>query len=270
MRSFREEYQREMDRVGTFHLDVERVSDEIHHHKLQKARRRRMIMSATSAAAVFLLLGGVVTAMNYGSSFIQVRDNGFSITSEKWQDTESNMGREGVEDAGEPLALAEEQPGQVPMEAEAECVVYEMEVKEYDSLDAFQEANVVVVPLPDMQLLGGDVSEQNIHLIGNQLYICFRDTQERSFSIMQMDHRESQAYASASAYGGEAANERNYTTSQGYTYKVIDIIDDSDVSNIECAISLYGRDLLVGFRGYTQEEAYAVLQSMDLGVYLNE
>jgi len=36
LRSFREEYRREMDRVGTFHLDIERMSDEIHHHKLQK------------------------------------------------------------------------------------------------------------------------------------------------------------------------------------------------------------------------------------------
>ena len=163
--------------------------------------------------------------------------------------------------------MAEDPSGQVPKEAEAECIVYEMEIKEYDSLDAFREENTVVVPIPDMQLLGKDVAKQNIHVMGNQLYICFQDSQERIFSIMQMDHRESQAYASSSAYAGEAANERNYTTSQGYTYKVIDIIDGSDVSNIECAISLYGWDLLVGFRGYTQEEAYAVLQSMDLGVY---
>ena len=65
MRSFREEYQKEMDRQGTFHLDAERVSDEIHHHKLRKARRRRAMASVASAAAVFLLLGGVATAMNY-------------------------------------------------------------------------------------------------------------------------------------------------------------------------------------------------------------
>ncbi len=268
MRSFREEYQREMDRVGTFHLDVSRVSDEIHHHKLQNARRRRMLVSTASAAAVFLLLGGVATAMNYGSGFIQVRNNGFSITGEKWRVTESGMGPEGVEDAGEPLALAREMPEQAPEEAGTECIAYEMELMEYDSLDALLEDGTVIVPVPDIQLLGEGVSEQNIHLMGNQLYISLWDTQERFFSIMQMDHRESQAYASSSAYAGEAANERNFTTSQGYTYKVIDIIDGSDVNNIECAISLYGRDLLVGFRGYTQEEAYDVLQSMDLGVYM--
>jgi len=256
-----------MDQAGTFHLDVERVSDEIHHHKLRKVRRRRMLVSAASAAAVFLLVGGVVTAMNYGSGFIRAHDNGFSITSEKWRDSESEMGTEGA-DTGQPPALTRERSGQNPEETEAECIVYETESKEYDSLAAFQEENTVVVPLPDMRLLGGDAAEQNIHLVGNQLYICFRDTQERIFSIMQMDHRGSQAYAASSAYAGEADNERDYTTAQGYTYKVIDIIDDSDVSNIECAISLYGRDLLVSFRGYTQEEAYAILQSMDLGVYL--
>ncbi len=266
MRSFREEYKREMDRVGTFRLDVEQISDEIHHHKLQKAQRRRMIVSTASAAAVFLMLSGVVTAMNYGSGFIQVRDNGFSITSEKWRDTESGATEETVEDI-QPMALSAEQPTQVSG-TEVECAAYEMEIKEYDSLDALLEEGAVTVPIPDLRLLGEEVTAQSIHLMENQLYISLLDKQERFFSIMQLDHREDQAYATSSAYAGEAVNERNYTTSQGYTYKVIDIIDGSDVGNIECAISLYGRDLLVGFRGYTQEEAYDVLQSMDLGVYV--
>lgn len=266
MRSFREEYQREMDRVGTFRLDVEQISDEIHHHKLQKAHRRRVIVSTASAAAVFLMLSGVVTAMNYGSGFIQVRENGFSITSEKWRYTESDA-TEGMAEDAQPMALSMEQTGDTS-DAEAECVVYEMEIREYDSLDALLQEGAVIVPIPDMQLVGEDVSVQSIHLVENQLYISLLDKQERFFSIMQLDHREDQAYATSSAYAGEAANERNYTTAQGYTYKVIDIIDGSDISNIECAISLYDRDLLVGFQGYTQEEAYAILQSMDLGVYV--
>ena len=137
-----------------------------------------------------MLLGGVATAMNYGSSFIQVRDNGFSITSEKWRDTESGTGTEGVEDTGQPLALTRERSRQMPEEMEAECIVYEMEIKEYDSLAAFLEESTVVVPLPDMQLLGGDAAEQNIHVLGDQLYISLLDTQERIFSIMQMSKND--------------------------------------------------------------------------------
>ena len=95
LRSFREEYQKEMDRQGTFHLDAERVSDEIHHHKLKNARRRRAMASVASAAAVFLLLGGVATAMNYGSSFIQVRHNGFSITGPQQADAGGEAGKIG-------------------------------------------------------------------------------------------------------------------------------------------------------------------------------
>lgn len=264
MRSFREEYQREMDRVGTFRLHVEQISDEIHHHRLQRAHRRRIIASTASAAAVFLLLSGVVTAMNYGSGFIQVRDNGFSITSEKWRSTEGETTEDMAEDT-QLMALSAEQPEQV---AEVECAAYEMEIREFDSLDALLKEDLVIVPIPDLRLLGEDVSAQSIHLMENQLYISLLDKRERFFSLTQLDHREDQAYAMSSAYAGEAANERDYTTSQGYTYKVIDIIDGSDISNIECAISLYGRDLLVGFHGYTQEEAYDVLQSMDLGVYV--
>lgn len=262
MRSFREEYQREMEQAGSFRLDAERVSDEIHHHKMKSVRRRRMLVSAASAAAVFLLLGGVATAMNYGGGFIQVRRNGFSITNQQAENVESGAEES---DAGQTPMLTKERARQVPEELEVELC--DIELKEYDSLAVFQEENHIVVPVPDMQLLGGDAAQQSIHILGNQVYIRIQDTQERSFSLMQMDHRNNQAYASSSAYAGEAANERNYTTKQGYTYKVIDIMDGSEVSSIECAISLYGRDLLVGFRGYTQEEVYEVLQTMDLGVY---
>lgn len=260
MRSFREEYQKEMDRQGTFHLDAERVSDEIHHHKLKKAHRRRAMASVASAAAVFLLLGGVATAMNYGSSFIQVRHNGFSITGPQQADA---GGEAGTSVPGP----AKERSRQRSEEAEPECVAYQMEVKEYDSLSAFKEDTDISVPLPDLELLGGEAADQSVHIVGDQVYIRIQEEQDRMFSVMQMDHRGSQGYAASSVYSGEAANERNYTTSQGYTYKVIDLMEDGEVSSIECAISLYGRDLLVGFWGYTQEEAYTVLQTMDLDVY---
>lgn len=264
MRSFREEYQREIERAGTFRLDVGQVSDEIHHHKMQSARRRRMLVSAVSAAAIFLLVGGVATAMNYGGGLIQVRNNGFSIVSQPAGGEENGAGGE---DAGQTPMLARGRSVQETEELETECIVCDMDFKEYDSLAAFREENHIAVPMPDMQLLGGDTAEQYIHMLENQVYIRIQDTQDRYFSIVQMDHRDDRAYASSSAYAGEAANERNYTTDQGYTYKVIDIMDGGDISSIECAISLYGRDLLVSFRGYTQEEAYEVLQTMDLGVY---
>ncbi len=265
MRSFREEYRKEVDQAGTFHLDARQVSDEIHHHKMKSARRRRMLGSAASAAAVFLLVGGMATAMNYGGGFIQVRHNGFSITSQP------SGGAEGTEesaDRGQTPMPAKNRSGQAGEEPEElEVMVCDIEPVEYDTLDAFREETGIVVPVPDMELLGGDTAEQYIHMLGDQVYICIQDVQERSFSIIQVDHREDQAYASSSAYPGEAVNERNYITAQGYTYKVIDIMDGGEISSIECAISLYGRDLLVGFRGYTQEEVYEVLQTMDLGVY---
>ena len=262
MRSFKEEYQREMDFAGTFRLDVKQVSDEIHHHKLKRAHRRRIMMSAASAAAVFLLVGGMATAMSYGSSIIRVRDNGFSITSENAQATEE----EDIEQA--PLLAKNGSRGAVePVE---ECSIREMGAREYKSLQDFQTESGIIVPVPDLQLVGGDTAEQIIHVFDNQVHICIQDDQERSFTILQVDHRNDMAYAAASAYSGEAANERNYTTAQGYTYKVIDIMDGDELTNIECAVSLYGRDLMVGFYGYTEEEAYSVLRTIDLGLYIKD
>lgn len=265
MRSFKEEYQREMDRVGTFHPDVKQISDEIHRHKLRSIRRKRIMISAASAAAVFLLIGGMATAMNYGGGIIRVRDNGFSITSE-------NVGAVDSEETGQTPMLTKERQGRAAESAEPveQCSVYEVEPREYKSLQDFQAESGIIVPLPELQLVGGDTAEQSVHVLGNHVYISVRDDQERNFSIMQVDHRNDMAYAAASSYSGEAVNERNYTTAQGYTYKVIDIMDGDELVNIECAVSLYGRDLLVGFYGYTQEEAYDILKTIDLGVYIKD
>lgn len=262
MRSFKEEYQREMDLVGTFRPDIKQVSDEIHHHKLKRIRRRRIMMSAASAAAVFLLIGGMATAMNYGSSIIRVRDNGFSITSENAQALEGD-------DVGQTPRLTKDSINGATEPVE-QCSIREVEPREYQTLQDFQTESGIIVPVPDLQLVGGDTAQQVVHVFDNQVYIRILDDQERSFTILQMDHRDDMAYAAASSYSGETANERNYTTAQGYTYKVIDVMNDDEPVNIECAVSLYGRDLLVGFYGYTQEEAYRVLNTMDLGIYIRE
>lgn len=264
MRSFREEYREEMDRVGTFHLEAAQVSDEIRHHKRKTAGRRRTLMTAAAAAAVFLLVGGVATAMGYGSSFIRVRNNGFSITSESGEFPEEQGEEQLLELSEQRLEAVIAETDETEPEFE-EC---EITAREYDSLESFCQEEDITVPLPDLQLVSGDTVEAYINVYDSQLYISLWDTQGKSVSLMQMDHRGELAYASSSTYGGEAVNERNYTTGQGYTYKVIDIMEEGQLCDIECAISLYGRDLLVGFRGYTQEEAYKVLESMDLGSYI--
>lgn len=261
MRSFKEEYKRELDQVGTFHPDVDQMSNELYHYKLKRGRRRRIMISAASAAVMFLLVGGMATAMNHGGGFIRVRNNGFSITSE-------NAGAAESGDIAQQPSLARERSRVTEAEPVAQCGAYEVEAREYKALEDFREESGIIVPVPDLQLVGGDDAEQYIHVFGNQVYIRIQDDQERNFTLVQVDHRNDKSYAAASSYSGKASNERNYTTAQGYTYKVIDIMDGDELVNIECAVSLYGRDLLVGFYGYTQEEAYEVLQSMDLGVYI--
>lgn len=264
MRSFREEYQKEMDRVGTFHLEAVQVSDEIRHHRRKTAGRRRALITAASAAAVFLLVGGAATAMGYGSGLIRVRNNGFSITSESGEFTED----QGEEQPLERSRQRAEDAAAETDETEPEFEECEITAREYVSLESFRQEEDITVPLPDLQLVGGETAEVYINVLDAHLYISLWDAEGKSISLMQADHRGDAAYASSTVYGGEAANERNYTTGQGYTYKVIDIMEGNQLADIECAVSLYGRDLLVGFRGYTQEEAYAVLESMDLGVYV--
>lgn len=263
MRSFKEEYKGEMDRAGTFHPDVNKVLDEFQRYRKKRDRGRRIMISAASAATLFLLVGGMAAAMNYGGGFIHVRDNGFSITSENAQAMDSGGDRQ--------PPLSKERSRAAGAEPTEQCYSLEIQAQEYDSLKEFDERSGVIMPLPDLQLVGGDDAKQYIHVLDSQVYVRIQDDdQDRYFSLVQMDHRNDLAYAAASAYSGVAENERNYTTAQGYTYKVIDLMEGDELLSIECAISLYGRDILAGFFGYTQEEAYAVLESIDLGIYINE
>lgn len=221
------------------------------------------MISAASAATLFLLVGGMAAAMNYGGGLIRVRDNGFTITSENAQVVDSGGSQQRS-------PLYKERSRAAGTEPAEQCDIQEIQAQEYDTLEEFCENSGVIMALPDMQLVGGDDADQNIHVLDSQVYIRIQDVdQERYFSLVQMDHRNDSAYAAASAYSGTAANERNYTTAQGHTYKVIDLVEGDELVSIECAISLYGRDILAGFFGYTQEEAYAVLESIDLEIYIN-
>ncbi|MCM1118036.1 MAG: hypothetical protein NC543_01560 [bacterium] len=221
------------------------------------------MISAASAATLFLLVGGMAAAMNYGGGLIRVRDNGFSITSENAEAVDS-----GGDQRQYPLSKVRSRAvGAEPVE---QCDVHEIQAQEYESLEEFNERSGIIIPLPDLQLVGGDEAKQYIRVLDNQVYLRIQDDdQERYFSLVQMDHRNDLSYAAASSYSGTVANERNYTTAQGYTYKVIDLMEGDELISIECAISLYGRDILAGFYGYTQEEAYAVLRSIDLGIYIS-
>lgn len=262
MRSFKEVYKREMDRAGTFHPDVNQVLDEFQRYRRKRDRGRRIMISAASAATLFLLVGGMAAAMNYGGGLIRVRDNGFSITGENAQVVDSGGDQQ--------RPLSKERSRVAGTELVEQYDIHEIQAQEYDSLEEFSERSGVIMPLPDLQLVGGDDAKQYIHVLDNQVYVRIQDDdQERYFSLVQMDHRNDSAYAAASAYSGTAANERNYTTAQGYTYKVIDLMEGDELVSIECAISVYGRDILAGFYGYTQEEAYTVLKSIDLGIYIS-
>ncbi len=116
--------------------------------------------------------------MNYGSSFIQVRHNGFSITGPQQADA-------GGETGTSVPGLAKERSRQRSEEAEPECVAYQMEVKEYDSLSAFKEETGISVPLPDLELLGGEAADQSVHIVGDQVYIRIQEEQGRLEDILK-------------------------------------------------------------------------------------
>lgn len=89
MDKFQDAYQEAAKELPKFHMDAEKVQDELHHYKMVKQGRRYLIMKGCTAAAIFLLCGaGTVAAKNFRNSFVRVSDNGFVISSGNTMDQE--------------------------------------------------------------------------------------------------------------------------------------------------------------------------------------
>ena len=94
MDKFQDAYREAVEELPGFHMDADRVQDELHHYKMLKQGRKYLITRGCTAAAVFLLCGaGTVAAKNIRDSIIRVNDSGFVITSENAApDTETGRG----------------------------------------------------------------------------------------------------------------------------------------------------------------------------------
>ena len=288
MRNFREEYKKSVRELPEFHMDADRVKDELHHRKMVAARRRKTMISVASAACLFLLCSvGTVAAVNYHSSRIQVERNGFSFLGEGSEVSEASedtpeiasfkaLPQEGRIAAYDGTKEADGVDGEIFGEVyddAVECEVEVVEEREYDSVEEFRQNEDVVIAIPELTILGSAEALKNqLVMVSDAMQMVYVsiDFGEKHFSMRQTDNREYPVYASSTVYPGEAGNIREVVNEQGLTYQVFDSIEGEEVISVHAAISVNGRDLTFTFSGYKNVEVDAVLKQLDVSIYFVE
>ncbi|MGN1147120.1 MAG: hypothetical protein ACI4TB_01775 [Lachnospiraceae bacterium] len=277
MKDFREAYKEAVDGIQVPVITVEQIADEGRRKKIIQYRRYRKFMAVATAACVFLVCtAGVAAAAGYAKSVIKADEFGFKTADTEtarlnnWAEDEKGLQEASLESA----MVTEEaydfqEDGDAGIEAASVMEMEEVEQREYGSYAEFREGSQIPLALPDTALLGQPILSELYLVCGEDFLFARIDAEDRYFMINQSYYGETQGHASSIVYPDGVCNERSYTTVQGFTYTVIDSVNTGDEPPcIHAAISIGDYELIVDFDGYSEEEAFKILDAMDLTIYL--
>lgn len=265
MDKFRDAYRDAVEELPKLGMSADMVGDELHHYRMKRQRRNYLIVKGCTAATVFLLCGvGTAAAKSYHDSVIRVNETGVVITA---QEPEEKEDFSDIFSFFEQLGGVFSMAGAGPEEIEGESC--ELEVREYDSLEAFFAEENVKVAFPDAKLFGTEFDMEKVHMVedGREVSVHLYN-EECNFSLNQFDHRDVVSYSTAMSFGGQSGNERSFTNAQGLSYVVFDTLDEEGrVISVSAVISVNGWDLTLTFRGFDTKVIERILNSIDLSIY---
>lgn len=245
------------------------------HSVLNKARRRRAKLryaGQKSVTIVTLMLlvcvGGFTTvhAANYLGSIIRVSDRGF-VSGDIYTMTGSGNGAENKakrDGSEEGEGIYEDEPAELSDAVEI-VELDEMMNLQFDSVEDFQrECPDRIIALPALE-----AQEEEVHVVGDMIYVRYRISENQCIDLQCFDYHGTQGHSAAVSFGEEICNERSYTTSQGFTYTLIDgVIDPEDgEQRIHGAVSVEYYEIFINFYGFEEDEAQQVLEGIDLSLY---
>lgn len=295
MKSFREAYKREVERIPVPVITMEQIVDEKRRKRIITYRKHRRMMAVASASCVFLLCtAGAVATARQDRSVIEADEYGFRTA-----DAETAQLNRGIAEADEERSLvmadagdyadgavwaysreaSEEKEQQSAAmaggadTAAAEEAVEEAEEpeeaaeREYFSYGAFTEKEQMPFAMPELSLLG-EIASEHYTILGDTFLLGRVESDKGLFMVNQTYYGNTLGHASDIAYPEGVCNEREYVTSQGFIWLVVDSEkEEEDILRIHAAISAGDYELIVNFDGYTEEEAYSILEAMDLTRY---
>lgn len=282
MNDFKECYQSAVnDMLGEkeFHIDASQCMDVRRHNRFMARRLKRTAASAFSAACVIFLCGfGTVKAAEYIENVIRVNRWGFesadaaTMARNEAEDTQAHIVSEELginpEAADAGAWDSEEEGGQASQkEAIEELKIEDIPVKNYNSLEEFEENEDIIFPQPSIILSGG-AETVDITICGDWAMARY-DMDGKVVWVERTDYANTQGHASSKVFPGGVCNERAYTTAQGYTYTLVDSVreNDEEALQIHGAVTVGTYEAYIDFMGYTEEEAKKMIESIDLSEY---
>lgn len=273
MKSFKKEYCEMMDSLHTPQFDSGKMERADKRYRHLQTRHRLTI--AASAAVLFLLCTvGVQAAKNYGKSFIFADENGFFTADEKTALEQRNG--ETTEAAAMYEYISEQESatddtGQTLEGTDipefTDCKGEELDSMEYMSYEQVKAAGFTIA-LPDFSLFGRSIERQDYYTLDDSYVMVMIEAGDRKFYMDQSYYGNSEGHSSSTVYADGLCNQRNYISADGYLYLIADSCPDKEEERgIHAAISVGDYELIMDMYGYSEEEAYAILDSMDLSVY---
>lgn len=287
MNNFGDAYKRAVDKIKVPVVTANQIADEGCRKRVASYRIKRQFMAVAAAACVFVLCSlGVAAAAGYAKSVIRATEYGFETADEQTALLNNGSKDSGYSGTGEETdleLLSAREAGSAESGArQADELQSKEEAAEYDSVveneleeqifhsrEDFLNAGLMPAALPKEELISGEDFSEEYIVCGDMLLLVRTEAKDRLFMMNQTYYGDTFGHASSVVYPEGVCNEREYMTGQGYVYKVVDsVCEEGEVCRIHAAISVGDYELIVDFSGYSEEEAFCILDSMDLNIYL--
>lgn len=263
MKSFKKEYRQAMDAIQTPQFEPEKMKKAEKRYK--KAVIRQWVTVAASAAVLLVLCSaGSQAAKNYSKSFIFADENGFRTADEQTALKRSASSDDEEAMIGTLSEQAAEYDGDAPEITDGADM--EIDTVQYNSRKDLLAAGITC-SLPDRYLFG-EITRERYYVVSDDYLMVNIESGDKTFYMDQSYFGNSSGHATSTVYGEKLTNKRNYVTKDGYLYVVADTPGAEDSPNgIHAAISVGDYELIVDFYGYSEKEAFEILDHLDLSVY---
>ncbi len=263
MRKFREAYREALDNSIRYTACCHKIQDEAEHRDRLRRQRRKKAVSAAAGFFVLLICGfTTVKAADYICSRISVTGFGFkssTVTAENLQEQFA---------AGEEAGFLEDWTEVTEKGIKADRVIIEeIEERTYTSYEAFKKQETFPLVIPEIP--EGQMEEIHIWVTGENEALTFWKKADNKEVILDIwNFGNSKVHAGSRNYPYGVTNERSFTTKDGRNYLVVDSkAHEAAGTRIHTAIVVGAYEIYGDYIGYTEEQVYEMLESMDLSLY---
>lgn len=193
-----------------------------------------------------------------GNSVTQETVEYISVTDNS-SDTNNTQTVENASVTGNTAAAAENE--------KQEFQVKEIPVYNYSSLEELKKSEDIIFPQPSIKI-GDNIEATDITVCGDWAMIRY-ETGEKTLWLERTDYAGTKGHASSKVFPGGITNERSYTTSQGYTYTLVDSVREAadEPLQIHAAITVASYEVYIDFMGFEEKEAMKIIDSIDISLY---